>query len=380
MYSAESHNSHSFTSQQIEPPPPESNSQFFSRLSPAEEFWRDRYYFLLSKGYELRRRYHPEWIPSWIQSGVLPRSFFTVEDACLLPLRGGNLIDAVHIPDGIPVYLKQIPADSNELRLMMDLSSHELRTNPRNHCVPLFDVLDDPGEHNSVFIVMPFLRPFDDPPFENVGEFLDFGEQILEGLVFLHEQGIAHRDCSYQNIRMDSAGMFPDGFHPVLSGFLPDLSGPSWPIPRSSTAGVKYYFTDFGISVDFPPHTHERLAVGGDGLDQEPPELHEDYPYDPFKLDIFIIGNLIRRRFLDVFSNLDFLSALIQSMTHDNPAARPDAHQVLEEWHAIQKRVNFISRKWRLKKKEDPLPVQLGMDVYGLIKTGLSGMSLRRYL
>ena len=41
-------------------------------------------------------------------------------------------------------------------------------------------------------------------------------------------------------------------------------------------------------------------VVGEDGRDQEVPELSDDIPYDPFKVDIFIIGNLFRRMFYDV--------------------------------------------------------------------------------
>ena len=35
------------------------------RLLPYEEIWVTLYPFLLSRGYKLRPRYHPEWIPSW---------------------------------------------------------------------------------------------------------------------------------------------------------------------------------------------------------------------------------------------------------------------------------------------------------------------------
>lgn len=65
----------------------ESDSQFFSRLSFAELFWRDRYNLLSDRGYQLRPRYHPQWIPSWIQSGITPATFLTIEDACVLPVR-----------------------------------------------------------------------------------------------------------------------------------------------------------------------------------------------------------------------------------------------------------------------------------------------------
>lgn len=97
----------------------------------------------------------------------------------------------------------------------------------------------------------------------------------------------------------DPAPLFPDGFHPVFAHYLPDLSGAAYPIPRSSV-DIKYYFIDFGISVYVRPDTYPKLAEGNAGLDREPPELSLPDPYDPFKLDIFILGNLFRRRFVDV--------------------------------------------------------------------------------
>ena len=42
-----------------------------------EEWWRDQYYDIHNRGYELRPRYHPNWQPSWIRLGS---DFFTVED------------------------------------------------------------------------------------------------------------------------------------------------------------------------------------------------------------------------------------------------------------------------------------------------------------
>ena len=42
-----------------------------------EEWWRDQYYDIYNRGYQLRPRYHPSWEPSWIRSG---RDSFAVED------------------------------------------------------------------------------------------------------------------------------------------------------------------------------------------------------------------------------------------------------------------------------------------------------------
>jgi len=63
---------------------------------------------------------------------------------------------------------------------------------------------------------------------------------------------------------------------------------------------VKYYYVDFGLSTHFPPDAESRVVVGVAGRDQEVPELSEDVPYDPFKVDVFIIGNMLRNEFQNV--------------------------------------------------------------------------------
>lgn len=37
----------------------------FVKLTSMERFWRDRQEFFVSRGYTLRSRYRPDWIPSW---------------------------------------------------------------------------------------------------------------------------------------------------------------------------------------------------------------------------------------------------------------------------------------------------------------------------
>lgn len=41
------------------------NPDRFAKLAPVEIAWRDRQQYLESRGYMLRRRYHPDWQPSW---------------------------------------------------------------------------------------------------------------------------------------------------------------------------------------------------------------------------------------------------------------------------------------------------------------------------
>jgi hypothetical protein len=46
-------------------------------LVKSELWWRDQYYDILARGYELRPRYHPRWEPSWNKS---KKEFYSVED------------------------------------------------------------------------------------------------------------------------------------------------------------------------------------------------------------------------------------------------------------------------------------------------------------
>ena len=53
-------------------------------LVKSEEWWRDHYYDILERGYKLRPRYHPRWVPSWNES---KKDFFSVEDGQAIIVR-----------------------------------------------------------------------------------------------------------------------------------------------------------------------------------------------------------------------------------------------------------------------------------------------------
>ena len=93
--------------------------------------------------------------------------------------------------------------------------------------------------------------------------------------------------------------MYPEGFHPVKTSYKRDYSGRATHVPRS-VVGVRYYFIDFGISVHIPEGESKKRVTGDSGRDQDPPELSETVSYDPFKLDIYIIGNMLKQEFSDV--------------------------------------------------------------------------------
>nr|VWO99326.1 Ubiquitin ligase complex F-box protein GRR1, putative [Ganoderma boninense] len=284
----------------------------FAKLAPVEIAWRDRQQYLELCGYMLRRRYHPEWQPSWKKDPTIRDR--DAEDSISTHMLRHNLMDARRISDGRLVQLKRIATQSDELNIARQLSSPEYRSDPRNHCVPILDVFPDADDPKMSYIVMPFLRYVDSPPFESVENMFDCVNQLLEGLVFLHDHGIAHRDCAFKNLMMDATSLFPDGFHPMYTDCLPqDITLSATQLSRNDVP-VTYYYVDFGISTWLKSEDTDRLVMGSDGLDQDVPELSDDVPYDPFKADIFILGNFFRQNFTQV--RTIFLFGEKTSLTH----------------------------------------------------------------
>jgi len=351
------------------------NDPIFTTLSRKEQFWSEKQPLLVEHGYELRARYRPGWKPSWLQEEGGDALVMESEDSWRLPVRLGNFIDATRVSDGLLVYVKQTRTEGHELRFMAMLSEEKLRSDPKNHCIPLLDFFPDDVDPTFTYMVMPFVRRLDSPMFEDVNQFIVFVDQILEGLVFLHSVGVAHRDCSYANIMMDASTLYPtgSGFHPIYPHRLRDNSGSALHISRSK-ANVRYYFIDFGESSYFPPDDPNiaRLVQGTKCLDHEPPEFYRNEWYDPFKLDVFLIGNLLRRYFMDKFSNLSFLAPLVERMVADDPSERLDAETALQEWSCIRGQIGLISRSWRLRNKDDAFPLRIALDTYGILKTGLA--------
>lgn len=97
-------------------------------------------------------------------------------------------MDAVRIKDETPVLLKLNTRgeDPEEISVGRYFSAEPLAHNSRNHCIPLYEVLDPPGKYSGdQLLVMPLLRVFDDPPFTTIGEVVEFFAQIIEVLSLL---------------------------------------------------------------------------------------------------------------------------------------------------------------------------------------------------
>ena len=127
-----------------------------------------------------------------------------------------DIVDATRLSDGEMVALKKVetPVYPDERGIAEFFSSGTIASDPRNHCVPIYGILEVPEDPDTIILIMPLLRRFYTPAFYTVGEIVDFLTQIFEvrlvasgqlsrqyiliasflkGFHFMHEHLVAHR-------------------------------------------------------------------------------------------------------------------------------------------------------------------------------------------
>ncbi|OSD00970.1 kinase-like protein [Trametes coccinea BRFM310] len=312
-------------------------------LAPQEVFWQARYRYLEDHGYRLRPRYKPGWKPSWTGTNLNPTY---CEDSILL--RHYQVMDATRLSDGELVAIKFCHRRTQELHIAQYFHSIKDRA---NHCVPILDVLPDPHDPALTLMVMPYLRPCNDPEFGTVGDVIEFVDQTLEGLVFMHRHRIAHRDIAMANVMMDAKAIYPGGHHPIRRGYTPDALYAVSPLPRAGH-NVRYIYIDFDLSERFP-EGGTTYVLGKVGRDVDLPEASNEVPYDAFKADVFSLGNVYTKFFERNFQNVEFLYSLIELMKQRRPEDRPTAEEALWEWKKIRATLSDSLFRWRLVPKTE---------------------------
>jgi serine/threonine protein kinase len=318
-----------------------------AKLFDEEIFWRDRYQFFRKKGYILRPRYHPEWQASWrfevnpilelfedsIFQWVSGFSHSTYPNSVSVHQKGG-LLDATEAREnGKNVFIKRVDSRTHpkEVKIASRLGLPEKQKDKRNHCVPILAIFSDDRDPWYQYIVMPVLRPFNEPNFTSFGEVVDYVNQTLEvgiltlssvsllNLVFRGSYTYTSRmwhigecnprfgccadhesssDCAAENILMDGSNLYKGGWHPMNTWLAPDGGVLSLSRKRSEVE-IKYYFIDFGLSTEFSPEQRDRLVTGELGRIVAP-EQNCGLPYDPFKLDVYYLGYVYQTKIVDV--------------------------------------------------------------------------------
>ena len=80
------------------------------------------------------------------------------------------------------VILKRIKRGVNpyEADIALYFSSQPFESQAANHCVPVYEVFTLNGEGDTMIMVMPLLRPYNDPDFDTIGEAVECFRQLFE--------------------------------------------------------------------------------------------------------------------------------------------------------------------------------------------------------
>ncbi|KAF8884760.1 kinase-like domain-containing protein [Gymnopilus junonius] len=203
------------------------------------------------------------------------------------------------------------------LRLLRRLSQPPESLFANNHILPLIDeiIFDDIviGVFPRLLLDLDYaLLPFNG---NSVEDSLHMILEALEGITYLHDNRIAHRD------------LFLDNF---VVEWLPESMD-----ERSTVTRPRVYIIDFESAIEFPEDSlaHERLCSGVPVPPREiyrrqiPAELESDEPYNPFQLDIWQFGLDIHEYLYP--TGLSEIDQLWLDLIAPGPGDRPTAHEAL---------------------------------------------------
>ncbi|QRV88410.1 kinase domain protein [Ceratobasidium sp. AG-Ba] len=318
--------------------------------SDAELRWVSFQPYLYSKGYQLRPRYRPDWVPSWTLTGADPDSCEDSPD--VLPIR---TLDATRIHDQSQVVIKiLLPLDDandhegeQELEILQRFSSSLYKDDPMNHVVPCLDCFPVPDVEGGMFFVMPLLSEYKNPPFYDLSEIHDFLTQIFEGLEFLHEHDTAHCDIAPSNLMVDNRVLYDEPFHPFYHTLSLDGKRTLQPKYVRSQRPVRYYYIDFGYATWFKDASLPRIVTGAHAKEKATEQV-EGAAYDPFKVDIYQLGAVIRRDLIPKHEPLRFLLSLARDMTHPDPQKRPTIQSAKVMMHTHFAGLSGWQTRWPL--------------------------------
>ncbi|KAJ3996370.1 kinase-like domain-containing protein, partial [Lentinula boryana] len=337
-------------------------------LDTSEEWWVGHFKYLRERGYMMRPRYRPGWKPSYDQDlrGIYKGMF--AEDSQIMI--HSAIMDALRISDSLVVAMKHVKISTSEDQIATLFSNDAHNLNPHNHCVRIIEILPVP-EGNEKILVMAWMHEIMDPRFRTVGEAVQFLKEMVKGLQYMHQNNVAHRDCSMNNMAMEANAMYTRQYHPICPKKRYNWSARALHHSRTRCP-PRYYLIDFGQSRMYDPSqpcgTEYALRSGG----YTPPEGLADTPCDPFATDVFLLGNLMRTTFLDVepgISGFEFLRPLVKDMVVDDPSKQPTMDEVAPQFLDIIDKVPWWKLRARAMKKDKFLLVKLFRAVYHVFWT-----------
>ncbi len=99
---------------------------------------------------------------------------------------------------------------------------------------------------------------------------------------------------------MDPAPLFSEPPHPVRAYRSYDFKRRVTQLTRTSHP-TKYYYIDFGLSLLCrPPNASPLIRVSFGGNKTVPEYEEPEVLRDPYKIDVYCLGNLLQNQFLEV--------------------------------------------------------------------------------
>lgn len=86
-------------------------------------------------------------------------------------------MDATRLSSNELVAIKSFVKQGQEMHIAQFFSSIR---DSQNHCVPVHEILPDPYNPQLALMVMPYLRPCNNPDFATIGDVLEFVDQTVE--------------------------------------------------------------------------------------------------------------------------------------------------------------------------------------------------------
>lgn len=108
------------------------------------------------------------------------------------------------------------------------------------------------------------------------------------------------------NIMMDPKPIWPQLHHPIVKLRSRDFKSSAKHRSRTMHP-TRYFLIDFGLSTRFNPDDGEPLDYGIIGGDKSVPELQNGGDLElknPFPIDVYYLGNMLRKTFLKVSTGL----------------------------------------------------------------------------
>ena len=253
-------------------------------------------------------------------------------------------MDAIRISDGRVVSIKRMKKTDHpqEEEILQYFSSSPLATEPSNHSVPVYEVLQSPFMEDIQFLVMPYLIRIYDVKFATIGETIECLRQLFEvghtrtvctvkpTLIFVMFRDSASctvivwhigewmgdslqlrlpstlpcSDVHIMNVMMDPKPLFSEQPHPIDLSKSYDFKRRVKQYTRTGHP-TTYYYIDFGLSYRFSSEEPNPLVPVAFGGDKSVPEyMDPSTPKDPYKIDVYCLGNLIREDLMGVSSAL----------------------------------------------------------------------------